>query len=127
MRADLTRREVLAATAGVGALAAGGCSLHGTAIPGTLGGADPVRGHMLRDGRFPEPEGAVEDVSVVIAGGGALYDVATDVWVEVPALGHRDWPAIAVAGRRVVVVGGQDWSAATDGGPLGDAWIWTPG
>lgn len=70
MRADLTRREVLAATAGAGALAAGGCSLPGAAIPGTLGGADPVRGHRLRDGRFPEPEGAVEDVSVVIAGGG---------------------------------------------------------
>lgn len=73
MKAEPTRRQVLAG----GTLAAGSALAAGTltgcgeeALPGTLGGADWKRGHLLRDGRFPEPEGAVEDVDVVIAGGG---------------------------------------------------------
>ena len=71
MRADISRRGVLAGgavTAGV--LAAGGCGLGRTTYAGTLGGADMARGHGLRDGTFPKPKGAVEQVPLVIAGGG---------------------------------------------------------
>ena len=69
MTADLTRRGLLAAgAAGAGALALGGCGE--AAVPGSLGGADVARGHRLRSGGFPEPSGAIEDVPLVIAGGG---------------------------------------------------------
>lgn len=73
MKAEATRRQVLkgGTLAAGGALAAmplAGCGE--VAIPGTLGGADWQRGHLLRDGRFPRPEGPVEDMDVVIAGGG---------------------------------------------------------
>ena len=67
--AELTRRDALAGTAAAaGALALPGCGEQ--RIPGELGGADLARGHALRDGRFPEPEGAVEEVPLLIAGGG---------------------------------------------------------
>ena len=65
-----TRRQVLGGgIAGVGALALEGCSAEVT--PGTLGGADWQRGHLLRDGKFPLPQGPIEQVGVLIAGGGA--------------------------------------------------------
>ncbi|MCJ2184196.1 FAD-dependent oxidoreductase [Novosphingobium sp. 1949] len=77
MKAEPTRRTVLASGAGLagglaGSLALGGCGeapLAGT-LPGTLGGADWQRGHLLRDGKLPEPTGAVEEAGLVIAGGG---------------------------------------------------------
>ena len=67
MKAEATRRAVLAG--GTAAVLAGGCTA-GKAIPGELSGADFTRGHQLRDRRFPEPEGPVRDVGVLIAGGG---------------------------------------------------------
>ena len=67
--AELTRRGALAGTAAAaGALALGGCGDRTT--PGDIGGADLARGHALRDKRFPEPGGAVEEVPLLIAGGG---------------------------------------------------------
>lgn len=70
MRAEPTRRQVLAGgTLAAGAMALGACGEE--AIAGDLGGADWHRGHLLRDRRFPEPQGAVEEMDVVIAGGGA--------------------------------------------------------
>ncbi|MGV3510640.1 MAG: flavin monoamine oxidase family protein [Novosphingobium sp.] len=39
-------------------------------LPGTLSGADWTRGHLVRDGRFPPASGEVENVDVLIAGGG---------------------------------------------------------
>ncbi|MBU6266955.1 MAG: NAD(P)-binding protein [Sphingomonadales bacterium] len=69
MPADLTRRGALAI--GVGAAAAAG--LPGCAarsLPGTLAGADFTRGHRLRNMTFPPVTGPVEDVGLVIAGGG---------------------------------------------------------
>jgi len=68
MRADFSRREVLAASAGV--LVVGGCSGGAAIMPGELGGADYVRGHQLRDRKFAEPEGVEAEVGVLIAGGG---------------------------------------------------------
>jgi len=70
MKAEASRRGVLAgAVAASGALALPGCGEP--AMAGELGGADWRRGHLLRDRRFPEPGGAIEEVDVVIAGGGA--------------------------------------------------------
>ncbi|EJL33454.1 NAD(P)/FAD-dependent oxidoreductase [Novosphingobium sp. AP12] len=69
MKVDASRREVLAGgSAALGAALLGGCAQ--TPVAGTLDGADWRRGHLLRDGGFPEPEGPVEEVDVVIAGGG---------------------------------------------------------
>ncbi|EJU09245.1 FAD dependent oxidoreductase [Sphingomonas sp. LH128] len=69
MKVDASRRAVLAGgSAAVGASLLGGCSRP--AMAGTLGGADWQRGHRLRDGAFPAPEGPVEHIDVVIAGGG---------------------------------------------------------
>jgi hypothetical protein len=69
MKAEASRRAVLAGgSAAVGAALTGGCSQP--AIAGTLDGADWRRGHLLRDGGLPPPEGPVEEVDVVIAGGG---------------------------------------------------------
>ena len=71
MTAEFSRRGLLAAAgAGAGVLAMSGCSADAAPIPGELGGADMKRGHQLRDGRFPEPAGPVEDLPLVIAGGG---------------------------------------------------------
>lgn len=71
MTAEPTRREVLkgAAAAGAGALALPGCAAQ--PFPGKLGGADWQRGHRVRDGGFPAPQGRAEDAAIVIAGGGA--------------------------------------------------------
>lgn len=58
--------------AGAGALA-GAAGLSGCgaeAIAGEMGGADWRRGHLLRDARFPEATGPIDDVPLVIAGGG---------------------------------------------------------
>ncbi len=67
--AEVTRRHALAGSmATAGALALSGCGERATA--GILGGADMARGHALRDRRFPEPEGSVEVVPLLIAGGG---------------------------------------------------------
>lgn len=70
MKAEPTRRQVLEASAlaAVGAVTLGACSDE--AIPGELRGADWQRGHLLRDHRFPEPQGPAETIDVVIAGGG---------------------------------------------------------
>lgn len=68
--AEPTRRQVLkAAAAGAGALTLPGCAP--TTFPGTLGGADWRRGHRVRDGGFPTPQGQAEEAAIVIAGGGA--------------------------------------------------------
>ncbi|OYU36442.1 FAD-dependent oxidoreductase [Novosphingobium sp. PASSN1] len=67
--AEPTRRQVLGGTlAGAGALALGGCSE--TPFPGTLGGANRERGHLLRSRRYPAVEGAAKEIGVIIAGGG---------------------------------------------------------
>lgn len=66
--ANITRREAIGGTL-AGALALSACSE--TAYPGTLGGADWQRGHALREGRFPAPEGPAQQTGVLIAGGGA--------------------------------------------------------
>ena len=69
-KAGPSRRQVLAGgTLAAGAMALGGCGEE--AIAGELGGADWQRGHLLRDRRFPEPQGPVEEIDVLIAGGGA--------------------------------------------------------
>lgn len=70
MKAEPTRRQVLAgAAAGAGATALlGGCSQP--SLPGTLSGADWQRGHLIREGRFPAPSGPVEEIDILIAGGG---------------------------------------------------------
>ncbi|WP_404480578.1 flavin monoamine oxidase family protein [Novosphingobium sp. BL-52-GroH] len=69
MKAEVRRREVLAGgSAALGAALVGGCAQ--VSMAGTLDGADWRRGHLLRDGGFPAPQGPVEDVDVVIAGGG---------------------------------------------------------
>lgn len=68
--AEPTRRQVLkAAAAGAGALALPACTP--TTFPGTLGGADWRRGHRVRDGGFPAPQGQAVEAAIVIAGGGA--------------------------------------------------------
>ena len=69
MKGEATRRQVLAG----GSLAAGAAMLGGcgeASIPGTLAGADWQRGHLLRDRKFPDPTGPVEDTGILIAGGG---------------------------------------------------------
>lgn len=69
MRADLSRRDVLHGAVVTGALATAGCST--STMPGQLGGADLERGHRLRDRRFPPPASdAIEEMPLVIAGGG---------------------------------------------------------
>ena len=68
--AEPTRRQVLGGTiAGASALALGGCGE--AAFPGTLGGADWQRGHLLRAGKYPAPEGPITEIGTLIAGGGA--------------------------------------------------------
>jgi hypothetical protein len=65
----VSRRAVLAGGAATaGALASGGCAP--TTMPGTLGGADFMRGHRLRARALPAPTGPEERAGVVIAGGG---------------------------------------------------------
>ncbi len=68
MTVSTSRRGVLAGGAAAGALALGGCGE--SAMPGTLGGADFARGHRLRSGGFPAPDGPEQQAKVVIAGGG---------------------------------------------------------
>jgi hypothetical protein len=71
MKAELTRRGALGfGGASLGAMALSGCAGNSTSIAGELGGADFTRGHRLRKGDFPPPSGAVENVDLVIAGGG---------------------------------------------------------
>ncbi|WP_374524104.1 FAD-dependent oxidoreductase [Sphingopyxis sp.] len=71
MRADPTRRGLLAGGAGLAATAMlpVGCS-EANAFPGTLDGADMVRGHRLRDRGFPAPKEVEETTGILIAGGG---------------------------------------------------------
>ena len=68
MRNSYTRKALASAVTVSLALALSGCGERATA--GVLGGADMARGHALRDRRFPEPEGSVEVVPLLIAGGG---------------------------------------------------------
>jgi glycine/D-amino acid oxidase-like deaminating enzyme len=69
MKAEPTRRQVLGgAVAGTSAVLLDGCG--STRWPGELGGADWQRGHLIREGKFPTASGPVEDVGVLIAGGG---------------------------------------------------------
>lgn len=85
--AEPTRRQVLGGSiAGAGALALGGCGA--VTFPGTLGGADWQRGHLLREGKYPAPEGPVEQVGVLIAGGGAAGLAAA--W-RLAEAGYRDF------------------------------------
>lgn len=71
MKASLTRREALARGGGAaGAFALDGC-VSVEPIAGSLGGADWQRGHLVRDQRFPPPQGPMQEVKVLIAGGGA--------------------------------------------------------
>ncbi|KUR75914.1 NAD(P)-binding protein [Novosphingobium sp. FSW06-99] len=70
MKGELTRRQWIAGSAGLGgALALGGCATA-PVWPGTLDGADFTRGHALRDRRFPAPAGPEQRARLVIAGGG---------------------------------------------------------
>ena len=72
MRADTSRRGVLAGGSAMAALAllpAGGCSTA-PPFPGTLGGPDLARGHRLRDRQYPAASGAEQRAGIVIAGGG---------------------------------------------------------
>lgn len=85
--AEATRRQVLGGSiAGAGALALGGCGE--ATFPGTLGGADWQRGHLLREGKYPASEGPVEQVGVLIAGGGAAGLAAA--W-RLAEAGYRDF------------------------------------
>ena len=73
MTAEPTRRQVLGGAmagslAGSGAALLGGCG--GQSWPGTLGGADWQRGHRLREGDLPAATDPLEDVGLLIAGGG---------------------------------------------------------
>lgn len=73
MRGEASRRGVLtggsaAIGAALGAAMVTGCVRP--AMAGMLDGADWQRGHLLRDGAFPAPDGPVEELGVVIAGGG---------------------------------------------------------
>lgn len=71
MKARMTRRGALAGGLALsGSLALGGCGSSSAPLAGALGGADFERGHRLRDGRFPAPEGAERKVDILIAGGG---------------------------------------------------------
>lgn len=71
MKARMTRRGALAGGfAAGGSLALGGCGLSSSPLPGALGGPDFVRGHRLRDARFPPPSGEERKVDILIAGGG---------------------------------------------------------
>ncbi|MGE3692975.1 MAG: NAD(P)-binding protein [Novosphingobium sp.] len=69
MTVETSRRGVLAGgMAAAGALALEGCGE--TKVPGTLGGADFSRGHRIRSGGFPSPDGTEQQAAIVIAGGG---------------------------------------------------------
>lgn len=69
MKVEPTRRQVIgAALAGSGAALLPGCTT--TSFPGELGGADWQRGHLIREGKFPAPSGPIEEIGVLIAGGG---------------------------------------------------------
>lgn len=69
MKAETSRRTILAGgSAAAGASLLGGCVQP--TMAGMLDGADWRRGHRLRDGSFPAPDGPVQDIDVVIAGGG---------------------------------------------------------
>ncbi|MCW3796878.1 FAD-dependent oxidoreductase [Sphingomonas sp. BN140010] len=71
MKAELSRRDLLAAAGvGAGALAVGACATDARPIPGTLGGSDFRRGHRVRTGQLPEPQGKLEELPLLIAGGG---------------------------------------------------------
>lgn len=88
MKAD--RRGVLA---GGSALAAAALLPPGCAspppFPGALSGPDMARGHRLRDGRFPAPDGPAEErVGIAIAGGGIAGLAAG--WRLLEA-GFTDW------------------------------------
>ena len=69
MKVEPTRRQVIgAALAGSGAVLLPGCTTAN--FPGELGGADWQRGHLIREGKFPAPSGPIEEIGVLIAGGG---------------------------------------------------------
>ncbi len=69
MKVEPTRRQVIgAALAGSGGALLPACA--GPRLPGELGGADWQRGHLIREGRFPAPTGPIEEIGVLIAGGG---------------------------------------------------------
>ena len=69
MTAETTRRAVLGgALAGSAAALLEGCGEP--QWPGTLGGADWQRGHLLRAATLPAATGPIEEVGVLIAGGG---------------------------------------------------------
>ncbi|MFD2580420.1 NAD(P)-binding protein [Novosphingobium colocasiae] len=91
MKAEPTRRAMLSGSIGLASaltapLALAGCSEP--SIPGTLGGADWRRGHLLRDGHLPPPDGPVEDRGIVIAGGGVAGLAAA--W-RLKAAGYDDF------------------------------------
>jgi len=92
MKAEFSRRDLLAAAGvGAGAVALSGCVAQETPIPGTLGGSDFRRGHQLGAGHLPEPTGAVEDLPVLIAGGGVAGLAAA--W-RLAEAGFRDFRLI---------------------------------
>ena len=72
MKGEITRREWIAGSVLLtGALATGACTSNDRPQwPGSLDGADFSRGHILRDHHFPEAQGTVRDVPLVISGGG---------------------------------------------------------
>lgn len=75
----LSRRSVVAGSvAGAAALGGGAVALGGrdAPMPGTLDGADFVRGHRLRDGSFPEPDETIETAIAIIGGGASGLSAA---------------------------------------------------
>lgn len=68
----VSRRAAVGGLGALGAAAVAGAGWIATRPDSpdvTIGGADVARGHRLRDGRFPAPS-VIEEVGVVIAGGG---------------------------------------------------------
>ncbi|MDF8335099.1 NAD(P)/FAD-dependent oxidoreductase [Novosphingobium cyanobacteriorum] len=93
--AEPTRRDALKAGAvGAGALALGSCAKP--AMAGTLDGADWRRGHMIRDGKFPAPNGAEPRVGILIAGGGVAGLAAA--W-RMKAAGFDDFVVLELEDR----------------------------
>lgn len=122
MKAEPTRRAVLqAGLAGSLGAALSACGGAGQSWPGVLDGPDWHRGHALRDGDFPEPEGPVEDVGVLIGGGGVAGLAAA--W-RLAEAGFADFALVELEDR----VGGNARSGrnAVSAYPLGAHYLPVP-
>ncbi|MFZ4688518.1 MAG: FAD-dependent oxidoreductase [Polymorphobacter sp.] len=84
MSLKIHRRGVL----GAGAAALAGCGSQGGAMPGTLGGADMARGHLLRQPFGAAAPAETRRTGIAIIGGGVAGLAAA--WALVEA-GYRDF------------------------------------